>query len=220
MNPVPNSKRVGDSAATDLRGDPAGLERVIARLANENRRLRTRARGLQAGLLVVVAAFCMGVAPSARVPDVLSARAFELVGDSGEVRATLTARGDSGFDVVVLDAAGKPTAGLRLAGVKPHLVVQDANGTMYPAVATAGVGAVVATEVAGAAPSAAPASPSASATTSAGVAAVPVAASSPEPAAEQAEQAPPEKKKGFWSRWGDDEPADEDSDGKFDWDYN
>jgi len=76
--------------------------------------------------LALVAAVTMGVAAS--VPDVLSARSFELVDASGHVRASWSTRDDDGAAIAVFDDDGKEATALQMTVADPYLEVVSAQG--------------------------------------------------------------------------------------------
>jgi len=101
------------------------LEQRLARMEAGNRRFR---RAALAALALSASMLLMGVAPTARVPDVLTARSFELVDESGNVRGLWSARGDVGIAMVLLDDDGKATTALRMTAADPYVALHAGDG--------------------------------------------------------------------------------------------
>lgn len=100
----------------------ATLETRLARLEADNRRLRRGAVAV-AALLVAASLTAMRSAPA--VPEVLSAKSFELVDNSGRLRATWRVRDDGVVAMAVLDESGEQLTALELSGEGPPLAALD-----------------------------------------------------------------------------------------------
>lgn len=103
------------------------IDRLALRVGALERQSRRLRRGGLAGALLVAAAALAGAAPSARVPDVLAAHAFELVASDGRVLGRWRAAGADtmSFDVT---SAGEEVSRMELSAGAPFVVVYDRSG--------------------------------------------------------------------------------------------
>jgi hypothetical protein len=103
----------------------AALEYRLASVERANLRLRT---SVAVTLLVMAGLLVAGAGPSARVADVISAGAFDLVDEKGVVRGSLSARGDSGVALTVFGDDGAKATALHVMASDPYLALVDGSG--------------------------------------------------------------------------------------------